>query len=385
MANNIYIRGVGTIPYGIHYKQSHLLAYDAIYKALEDADMSINEIDAVVCSTLEWFYTGEFQRHFPSILSSILKKRVPIIRVPAACSGGGVALCTAKDLCLSGGFNNVLVVGVEKLHGNTKNSECITNEFMMAAESVWEQQEGLNFPAGNALIAQAYLKEFPDTTMDDLALISLKNHENAYLNENAFFYNKKIEIEQIKSSPIVCSPLRLFDCSISVDGAAACIITKDKTDIKIIGSAYQTDYLPPFERDRITTWDASLGASEDAYKQAKLSPDDIDIAEVHDAFTIVELIAYEDLGFCKKGDGARMIRDGVVKIDGKLPVNTSGGLKAKGHPVSATGIGQIYELVKQLRKEAGDRQVSKAKIALAQNIGGAGGSVAVHILKKIGG
>ena len=255
----------------------------------------------------------------------------------------------------------------------------------MAAESSWEQQEGLNFPASNALVAQAYLNKFPDATMDDLTLISSKNHENAYLNENAFFYNKKVTLEQIKESPIVCSPLRLFDCSISVDGAAACIITKDKTDIKIAGSAYCTDYLPPFEREDVTTWDATLKASEEAYKQAGIVAEDIDIAEVHDAFTIVELIAYEDLGFCKKGEGARLIRDGTVKIDGKLPVNTSGGLKARGHPISATGLAQIYELVKQLRKEAGDRQVSKAKIALAQNIGGAGGVVAVNILKRIGG
>lgn len=381
----MYIKGVGTIPYRIYDKPSHLLAYDAISKTLNDADLSMNDIDAIVCSTLEWFYTGEFQRHFASMLSGLLKTRVPIIRTPAACAGGGMALCTAVKLGLSNEFNNILVIGTEKLHGHTNNSECITNEFMMAAESIWEQQEGLNFPASNALVAQAYLKKFPDATMDDLALISFKNHENAYLNENAFFYNKKINLEQIKKSPIVCSPLRLFDCSISVDGAAACVITKDKTDVKIMGSAYCTDYLPPFERDDITTWDGNLKASEEAYKQANVSVKDIDLAEMHDAFTIVELIAYEDLGFCKKGQGSKLIRDGTVKLDGKLPVNPSGGLKAKGHPVSATGLGQIYELVKQLRKEAKDRQVSKAKIALAHNVGGAGGTVTINILKKIGG
>ena len=381
--NSTYIKGVGTIPNRIYDRPSHLLAYDAISNAIDDADMSMNEIDAIVCSTLEWFYTGEFQRHFASMLSALLKTRIPIIRVPAACAGGGTALCVANNLGKTREFNNILVIGAEKLHGHTKNSECITNEFMMAAESSWEQHEGLNFPASNALVAQAYLRKFPDTTMDDLALISLKNHENAYANENAFFYNKNITMEQIKESPIVCSPLRLFDCSISVDGAAACIITKDKTDIKIIGSAYCTDYLPPFEREDMTTWDATLEASREAYKQAGLSAKDVDLAEVHDAFTIVELIAYEDLGFCKKGDGARLIREGIVKIDGKLPINPSGGLKAKGHPVSATGLGQIYELVKQLRKEAGDRQVSKAKIALAQNIGGAGSIVAVNMLKRI--
>jgi len=381
----MYIKGVGITKYGIHKKPTHLLAYDAIYNALEDYDMSMKDIDAIVCTSLEWFYTGEFQRHFSSMLSGLLKTRIPIIRVPAACAGGGTALCTAYNLGKNDDFNNILVIGAEKLHGHTNNSENVTNEFMMAAESVWEQHEGLNFPGSNALVAQAYLKRFPETTMDDLALISFKNHENAYLNESAFFYKKKVTLEQIKNSPIVCSPLRLFDCSISVDGSSACIITKDKTDIKVIGSSYYTDYLPPFEREDITTWDATLKASEEAYKQASISPKDVDVSELHDAFTIVELLAYEDMGFCKKGEGAKLIRDGIVNLDGKIPVNPSGGLKAKGHPVSATGLGQIYELVKQLRGEVRDRQISNVKIALAQNIGGAGGTVAVNILKKISG
>src|SRR3989338_3778404 len=312
----MFIKGVGMTKFGITNKFSHTLAYEATLRALEDADTSFNKIDAVVCTSLEWFFSIEKQRHFAAMLSSMFRTHKPIIRVPAACAGGGTALWVANQL----GYDNILVVGAEKLM--TCKSEAITDEFMMAAESKWEQIEGLNFPSQNALVAQEYMQKYPETTTDHLALIAFKNHSNALLNPKARFYGQKVTLEQIKNSPMVSTPLRLYDCSISVDGAAACILTKDKTDIKIIGSAYQTDYLPPFERDRITTWDASLGASEDAYKQAKLSPDDIDIAEVHDAFTIVELIAYEDLGFCKKGDGARMIRDGVVKIDGKLPVNT---------------------------------------------------------------
>ncbi|MBI2101941.1 thiolase family protein [Candidatus Woesearchaeota archaeon] len=220
-------------------------------------------------------------------------------------------------------------------------------------------------------------------TTDDFALVALKNHENAYLNPKARFYKRRVTLKQIRKSPIVASPLRLFDCSLSVNGAAAAIITKEKADIEIAGSGFYVDRLSAFESEDMTTWQATKLAAEEAYKQAGAAPDDIDVAELHDAFTPVEIISYEDLGFCKKGEGKNLIRKGKVSLNGELPVNTSGGLKAKGHPISATGIAQIYELVKQLRRDAGERQVSNANIALAQNIGGAGSSISVHILKKV--
>ena len=150
-------------------------------------------------------------------------------------------------------------------------------------------------------------------------------------------------------------------------------------------SALANDYMAPCEREDMSTWRATTIAVEKAYKEAGLTPNDINIAEVHDAFTLLEILAYEDLGFCKKGEGAKLIRDGITNLDGKLPVNTSGGLKARGHPISPTGLAMMYELTKQLRGECGDRQVSNLKYGLAQNIGGAGGSISVHILEKIGG
>ncbi len=192
-------------------------------------------------------------------------------------------------------------------------------------------------------------------------------------------------MKQIKKSPVVASPLRLFDCSLSVNGAAACILTKDKTDGKITASSLYTDRLPAYESEDMTTWEATKKAAEDAYSQAKISPKDIDFAEVHDAFTPVEIISYEDLGFCKKGEGSKLIRDGTTKLNGKLPVNPCGGLKAKGHPISATGISQIYEITKQMRNEAGDRQLKNKRRALAQNVGGVGSTVTVHILEKVSG
>src|SRR3989338_1202310 len=254
----------------------------------------------------------------------------------------------------------------------------------MAAERIYEQAEGLNFPAQNALVAQQYMLKYC-ATPDDLALVAYKNHKNAFLNPKARFYKKKVSMEEIKNSPMVASPLRLFDCSIPVNGAAAVVLSRDKTDIEIVGSAEGTDYLAPFEREDPTSWDATKKAAEDAYKQAGITSADIDLVEIHDAFSSVELISYEDLGFCGKGEAKELVRKGVTGIDGKLPVNTSGGLKAKGHPISATGLSQVYEITKQMRGQSGDRQLTKNKWALAQNIGGAGAIVTVHVLKKVGG
>ena len=374
-----YIKGVGMTKFGIHAKTTHELCYDAIMEALEDADMGLLEIENIIISRGDSKNDGERQKLFPGMLSSILRyEDIPIIRVTAACSGGGAALWDA----INSQAKNILIVGVEKL--TSAPTRHITDDLMMASERIYEQTEGVIFPAQNALIAQQYMIKY-NVGMDDLALVALKNHENAFLNPKARFYKKKVTLDMINKSPVVASPLRLFDCSISVDGAAAVIISKDKTDIEISGSSLCTDRLPAFESNDMTMWDAARIAAESAYKQSGIKPEDVNFVEIHDAFTSVELMSYEHLGFCKKGEGARLIRDGTTKINGKLPVNTSGGLKAKGHPISATGISQIYEIVKQMRKQAGDRQLDKTKIGLAHNVGGVGSTVAVHILKNLGG
>ncbi|MDP3766060.1 MAG: thiolase family protein [Nanoarchaeota archaeon] len=362
--------------FGAQTDTSQELAYNATIEALDDADFNIEDIDAIVVSSADSEANGERQRLFSCVLSSILKKKVPILNSTAVCGGGGAALWTANKL----DYNNILVVGVERLL--TNNSMRVTDEIMMAAERVYEQNEGLNFPAQNALVSQQYMFKYGATT-DDFALVAYKNHQNAFLNPKARFYKKEVTLKQIKNSPVVASPLRLFDCSLSVNGAAAAILTKDKTDVEIMGSSLFVDRLCAFESEDMTTWDATKLAAEEAYKQAGITPYQIDIAEVHDAFTSVELISYEDLGFCKKGEGKKLIRDGTTNLNGRMPVNTSGGLKAKGHPISATGISQIYEIAKQMRNQAEERQVSNVKYALAQNIGGAGSTVSVHILRKV--
>jgi len=375
----MYIKGVGMTRFGIHSKTSQELCYEAVMEALEDAEMSLEEIDEIIIAKGDSANDGERQRLFPGILSSILQdKNIPIIRVTAACSGGGAAIWNS----VRSNSKNVLAIGVEKLTPPT--TKIVTDDLMMASERIYEQAEGLNFPAQNALIAQQYMLKY-NVSPNDLALVALKNHENANLNPKARFYEKKVTLDMIKKSPIVASPLRLFDCSVSVDGAAAAIISKDKTDVEIAGSALYADRLPAFEAKDMTTWEGAVLASKEAYKQSGLSPDDIDFIEIHDAFTPVELLSYEDLGFAKKGEGSRLIKEGTTKLNGSLPVNSSGGLKAKGHPVSATGISQIYEITRQMRNQCDKRQLDKTKVGLAHNVGGAGSTITVHILKHVGG
>ena len=375
----MYVKGVGMTRFGVHSKTSQELAYEAVIEALDDAEISISKVDEIVLSKGDSIYDGERQRLYPGVLSSILRDEdIPIIMVTAACSGGGSAFWNA----VHSGKRNVLVLGIEKLTSSL--TKFTTDEFMMAAERIYEQAEGLIFPAQNALVAQQYMMKY-NVKENDLALVALKNHENAFNNPKARFYQKKVTMDMIKNSPMVASPLRLFDCSISVDGAAAAIISQDKTDIEIVGSSLYASRLPTFESEDMTTWEATTLAAKAAYDESSLTPKDIDFVEIHDAFTPIELMSYEDLGFADKGRGKDLIREGITKLDGKLPVNTSGGLKAKGHPVSATGVSQIYEIVRQMRKQAGKRQIDKTRVGLAHNVGGAGSTATVHIFKNLGG
>jgi acetyl-CoA C-acetyltransferase len=373
-----YVKGVGMTKFGVHDIPTPVMAHEVVRDALLDSEMSLNDIDAAVVSTVDTKINDERQRMWGLVLSSVLRRQMPIIRVPAVCGGGGAAFWTALRLK----YNNVLVLGVDKvLSGPTG---LITKEIMGASDNFWEQEEGLIFPAQNALVAQQHIEKY-GTTHDDLLKIAYKNHYHGSLNPKARFYGKKVSMEDIKKSPIVSSPFNLYDCSISVNGAAAAIISNDKTDIRIRASALATDCLAPFERDDMTVWNATVVSGKEAFSQAGIAPGDVNVAELHDAFSIVELIAYEDLGFCKKGEGKELIRSGYTNLDGKMPVNTSGGLKARGHPISPTGVAQIVEIVDQLRGRCGERQAKNVKYGLAHNIGGAGGTTSVHIFNKIAG
>jgi acetyl-CoA C-acetyltransferase len=372
----MYIKGVGMTKFDYSQKPWWNFAYEAAMEALEDAKMKISDIDGIILSAISSAAGGEHQSHKVSLISGLFKTMVPIIEIPSVCSGGGVAVWTASQLNL----NNILVIAGEKLVDN--RSEVTVDWILSASERVIEQTEGLIFPAQNALVWQQYEKKY-GATSDDLALVAFKNHQNAVLNPKAYYYKRPVSLEEIKKSPVVASPLRLMDCSLSVNGGGAVILSKEKTDIEIIGSGFATDDILTFGRDDIYHFKATEIAASKAFKMAKLKPEDIEVAEVHDAFTSVELFSYEDLGFAKPGKGAELIRSGKLNFDGELPINTSGGLKAKGHPISVTGLAQIYEIVNQLRGKCKDRQINPfPKIGLCHNIGGTGGSVTVHILRK---
>src|SRR3989338_4721801 len=286
----VYVKGVGMTKFGVHTKTSQELCYDAALEAIQDAEISPEDINAIVISRGDSAVDGERQKLFPSVISSILQKEnIPIIQVMAACSGGGAALWDA----IHSGYDNVLVMGVEKL--TQTPTRIVTDDLMMASERVYEQSEGLNFPAQNALVAQQYMMKY-GANSNDLALVALKNHDNAFNNPKPRFFGKKVTMDMIKKSPIVASPLRLFDCSISVDGAAAAIISNDESDIEIAASSLYASRLPTFESDDMTSWEATIFAAQAAYKKAKMNPEDISFVELHDAFTPVELMSYEDLG-----------------------------------------------------------------------------------------
>jgi len=341
--------------------------------------MNIGGIDAIVFSGVSSAAGGEHQTHKVSLLSGLFKTNVPIIETPSVCGGGGVAFWTALRLLRDQEFNNILVLTGEKLVEN--RAEVITDWILSAAERTVEQPEGLLFPAQNALVFQQYCKKYGGSH-EDLELIAFKNHQNAALNPKAYYYKRPVTMEKIKDSPVVAEPLRLMDCSLSVNGGAAVIITKEKTDVEVVGSGFATDYILTFEREDVTHFHATQLAAQKAFKMAGLTPQDINVAEVHDAFTSVELLSYEDLGFAEPGKGGELIRSGKINLGGEMPINPSGGLKAKGHPISATGLAQIYEITNQLRGNCGERQAKNAEIGLTHNIGGAGGSVTVHIFKK---
>ena len=376
----MYLRGVGMTKFDYSQKAWWQYAHEAALEALQDSGLTIGDIDCIVLSGMSSAAGGEHQTHKVSVLSDLFKVNIPIIETPSVCGGGGVAFWTANRLK---GFKNILVVAGEKLVDN--RMEATSELILSAAERYLEQREGMLFPVQNALVFQQYQQKYPNgATTDDLALIAFKNHQNAVLNPKAYYYKRPVTLEQIKAAPVVASPLRAFDCSLSVNGGAAAVISQEPSDIEIAGSGFATDYIMTFGREEITNFRATRLAAEQAYSQANIKPSDIGVCEVHDAFTSVELMSYEDLGFAPYGKAHELVRSGRTALDGDFPISPSGGLKAKGHPISATGLAQIYEVANQLRQKCAERQVkTNPRIGLTHNIGGAGGSVTVHVFKKI--
>ena len=309
----------------------------------------------------------------------------PAIRIESACASSGSALRIGISSILSGFHKVVLVGGVEKMTHRTTAE--VTDFLAMASDMPFEQWNGLTFPGLYALMATAHMYRY-GTSEEQLACVAVKNHHNGSLNPKAHM-QKEITLEKALSSMIVASPLKLFDCSLITDGASCIILThpdiaKKFTDtpIQIVGSGQASDTIGLYERESLTSLKAAKIAGQEAYKMAGIKPKDVDVAEVHDCFTIAEILAYEDLGFCEEGNGGKLVQEGVTEIGGKLPVNPSGGLKSKGHPVGATGTAQTYEIYMQLTGQAEKRQVAGAEIGLSHNVGGSGAIANVHIYRR---
>jgi acetyl-CoA C-acetyltransferase len=306
-------------------------------------------------------------------------------RTEAACASSGVALRSAICAVRSGLSDVVLVGGVEKMTHRTTAE--VTEYLAMASDFPFEQWNGITFPGLYALMATAHMNAF-GTTERQLACVAVKNHYHGSMNPKAQM-QKEITLEMALSSRMVAWPLKLYDCSLITDGASCLVLTKPElanrfTDapVHIIGSGQASDTIGLYERKSLTSLDAAKVASKQAYGMANVKPGDVDVAEVHDCFTIAEILAYEDLGFCRVGEGGKLAENCETKLGGRIPVNTSGGLKAKGHPVGATGTGQAYEIYLQLTGKAGKRQVKDAETGLSHNVGGSGATAAVHIYRR---
>jgi acetyl-CoA C-acetyltransferase len=360
------------------------LAFEAAKPAFEDASLTSKDVDFLSVGTAG----GWYEEFLPAVVISeyLGLSGKGLVRCEAACASGSAAVATACNMITSGQSDVAMAIGIEKM----SEIEVLTAMELIgrAGYYTWEFHNfGMTFPGYYALYATAHMEKF-GTTEKDLAEVAVKNHKYGAMNPDAHL-QRAISVDDVLSSRVVAWPLKLYDCCPMSDGAAAVILaSEDKaktlTDspVWIEGIGISSDTANVSKRSDFTGLHATVAASETAFKTANVSPDQIDVADVHDCFTIAELLAYEDLGFCKKGEGARMIEDGETEIGGRIPVNVDGGLKAKGHPIGATGASMIVGLTRQLRKQAGRCQAPiKNGLALAHNIGGTGHYCYVTILR----
>ncbi len=382
----VAVVGVGLSKFGERWDAGlkELMA-EAGVAAIEDAHISSNDVEMLFGGTMA---SGRFmgQEHIAALMSDQLGfKNVPAVRIENACASGGSALRLGYISVASGIHDIVVVGGVEKMTDVT-SAEAGT-ALGGAGDQEWELFQGITFPGLYAMMAKRHMYEY-GTTEEQLASVAVKNHDNAYKNRYAQFH-KKISVQDVLDSKMVSDPLKLLDCSPISDGAAALVLAPlevakkyNDTPIRILASEQASDTLRLAERDSLSGIKATSIAAQKAYKHARITARDIDIAEVHDCFTIAEVMAMEDLGFYQKGKAAKAIADGETALNGKISVNTSGGLKGCGHPVGATGVKQAVEVVWQLRGDAADRQVKGADMGLTHNVGGSGATAVVHVFAR---
>jgi acetyl-CoA C-acetyltransferase len=377
----IYVNGAVTTQFGELWGVSpRSLARGSVESALKDAGIESGQVEALFVGNMLSGMLGG-QEHLGAFFAEELGLSVPAFKVEGACASGGLALHNAVNSLLSGQYATVAVLGIEKMTDH-KPEDVATA--LMGAGSEEERSAGATFPGLYAMLARMHIQEF-GTTEEQLAAVAVKNHYHASLNPNAQFHNL-LTVEQVMGSSKVADPLKLLDCSPISDGAAAVILSskKAKGSVEIAASVVATDSLGLAQRTHLTQLTSTQKAAQKAYHIAGIRADDVRVAEVHDCFTIAEVLAMEDLGFFPRGEAAVAIEKGETRlgVSTRVVVNPSGGLKGCGHPVGATGVKQVVELVEQLRGSAGKRQVDNATIGLSHNVGGSGATAVVHILKK---
>ena len=379
----VSIIGVGITPFGVRAESLVALGAIACRDALEDAGLEPERIEA--------FFLGNFagqafvgQNHIaPMVAHATGLGAVPCTRLEGACASGGLAMRQGVLAVASGQVDFALIAGVEKM--TSAETDETASILAAAGDVAVEERVGSTFPALFGLIARRHMHEH-GTTREEIAHVAVKNHAHGRLNPNAHM-QKDVTLPQVMDAKPVADPLGLFDCSLISDGAAAVVLcpaelasAHHEKPVGVLASAQASDSPALSDKHDITSFYATQKAGEEAFSQAGLSREDVDLIEIHDCFTVAEIIALEDLGFFAKGEGGRGAIEGMTKLGGAMPVNTSGGLKSKGHPVGATGVAQIHELTLQLRGEARARQVPGAEVGLAHNLGGSGATCAVHIL-----
>ena len=360
------------------------LAYEAYRDALADAKLDPEFIDASIIGSVPEYHK---QRSLAGVIQEYLGLNPrPTWLTEVACASGSAALRTAWMSIAAGVHEVVAVIGCQKM------TELNTAEILALMGRVgdvqWESVFGTTFPGYYAMFAQRHRHEF-GTSQDHLIAVAMKNHHYGASNPKALF-QKEITVKKAQESDPVASPLNVFDCCANADGAAVTILASEGKAREIAGDrtvwldglGCATASMSVLRRPDLTSLPSAKDAADQAYKMAGVSATDIKVAEVHDCFTIAEIMAYEDLGFCAKGQGGSFIADRQSYIGGSTPVNVDGGLKAKGHPIGATGVSMTYEIVSQLRGECGPRQVPGADIGLTHNVGGIGQYCFVHVLRR---
>jgi acetyl-CoA C-acetyltransferase len=381
----VCVIGAGSTKYGKLEDSITDITIQASVGAIESAGIDPKEIQAGYISNV--FGVADKQVHLgPVVMSNLGIPEKPSLSIESACGSGSVSFREAFANVAAGFYDAVLVAGVEKVtHTGT---EWTTTYFSYCSDFFYEGGAGASFPGLFASMARAYMTEFK-ATEEDFAQIAVKNHDNGFLNPKAHL-RKKITIDDVMKSAVVASPLKLYDCCPFSDGASAVIICSEKfakahskNYVEVIGSGRGGSPATLQGRDHMTTIPSTTLAAQAAYKMAGITPKDVDFAEVHDCFTIAEIVDTEDLGFFEKGHGVQAAREGRTARNGDIPINPSGGLKSKGHPIGATGVGQVVEVFDQLTGNAGERTIKDAHIGLTHNFGATGASCAVHIFKSV--